>query len=1121
MIDAAYGEWLARGQGHQQAGLLIDAMLCYRQALKINRHAVQAQFNLGEALRDLGRRDEAIAAWRAALSLQPRHVPSLMALAELLRRSGANADAAAVYRQVLSAEPENTRARSGLALAALSAGNPGALAELEALVAADPRAFDGWNEVAPLIASAPRGPQRRALLERMDAACGNAMPVLLLALLAEDLAVAQETERARALVDRAAAVATPVEDAEALRHLALVADAIGAGSSWAARYAMRCIEIFACPVPLLWPRRTAGAALRIAYLGALGRPLAFSGVKVDPAAYVEHVIAAHPRERFEAVMLTVDGAAITPSLQGVRAARLGPAPDPALARSLAEEDFDALIDLAGMSAATGPLLAMGPARNVWTVNGLAGAHVAPLITYSLPPPAGADAQALSAHAAAIEAALLDSCGRAVSREAMACQSPKAMSALWRSAVAAHQRRDSNAALVGYERVLAEQPHFAPARYLYGALLRDQGRAAEAQEQLASALAAAPAYVDARVALADLRREAGDADGAATLCREGLALARDDAALRRALGLAELARQNASVALDAFTRALALDATDALTHYNQGVALQTLHRRDDALRAYQRALALSPDMIAADFNIGVVFQEQGQTDAAVGAFERVLAREPRHVLAHKALGDTLLAVRRIDDWLLAFSRFEASCPKALSLAVQALEVCQYRGDFAGLDRYLDRLRRDEFKPETETDLADSLEQLLFLMLYFDLEPEAQLGFYRAYDAVAKRVYGKPMLRSGARRPGRLRVGYLSGDLRNHVMGKMMWEAIRHHDRDRFDIRCYSLTAESDEWTERFRSFADSFEVVADLPERDAALRIAADDLDILVDLSTHTKNARPGILALKPARVQITHIASCGALGLSAVDFKLTDAFCDLGENQAYLIETLLPMAGCVYPFRHVVPAAEHPFRRQRLGIAQDTVVFGAFVNPLKLSRRCLSLWRDVLERIPRSVLAISPLSPEARGVYGRLLGAAGIPKDRVVVLPQGRNDAESWARYSVLDFALDPLPYGGVNSTLEALDMGVPVVTLCGRKHGERTSHSILANLGVTQTVTESGTEYVAVAVRLATDPTFRAEVKSAIAAGLVSSALTDMSRHTRALEAAYENALAQRDPNVLVESGR
>jgi predicted O-linked N-acetylglucosamine transferase (SPINDLY family) len=152
---------------------------------------------------------------------------------------------------------------------------------------------------------------------------------------------------------------------------------------------------------------------------------------------------------------------------------------------------------------------------------------------------------------------------------------------------------------------------------------------------------------------------------------------------------------------------------------------------------------------------------------------VLARDPWHVPAHKALGDTLLAARRIDDWLRVFERFEANCPHALSLAVQALEVYQYRGDFAGLDRYLDRVRQDEFKPESETDLADCLEQLLFLLLYFDIEPEAQLGLYRAYDAVAQRVYGKPISPPQVRRAGRVRIGYLSGDLRNQVMGKMMW------------------------------------------------------------------------------------------------------------------------------------------------------------------------------------------------------------------------------------------------------------------------------------------------------------------------------------------------------------
>src|SRR5262249_28083300 len=402
-----------------------------------------------------------------------------------------------------------------------------------------------------------------------------------------------------------------------------------------------------------------------------------------------------------------------------------------------------------------------------------------------------------------EAALLDLCGRTVTQHDTASASPKAMRALWRTAVAAHQAGDGDGAFAGYERVLTEQPASAPALYLSGRLLCDRGRTAEAQAQFAAALAAAPAYADARVALANLRREDGDADGAAALCREGLALSRGYAALWRALGLAELARQNASAAVDAFAKALTLEPNDGPTHYNEGVALQTLHRRDDALRAYQRALALSPDLIAADFNIGVLFHEQRRTDAAIGAFEKVLAREPRHVLAHKALGDTLLEARRIDEWLKVFARFEASCPNALALAVQALEVCQYRGDFGALDRSLDRLRNNDFRPENDTDLANSLEQLLFVMLYFDLEPQAQLAFYRAYDAVARRVYGTPLPPSAVRRPGRLRVGYLSGDLRNHVMGKMIWEAIRHHDRNRFEILCYSIASENDEWTERFR------------------------------------------------------------------------------------------------------------------------------------------------------------------------------------------------------------------------------------------------------------------------------------------------------------------------------
>ena len=245
------------------------------------------------------------------------------------------------------------------------------------------------------------------------------------------------------------------------------------------------------------------------------------------------------------------------------------------------------------------------------------------------------------------------------------------------------------------------------------------------------------------------------------------------------------------------------------------------------------------------------------------------------------------------------------------------------------------------------------------------------------------------------------------------------------------------------------------------------------------------------------------------MGMSAIDFKLTDHQADVPENQEFQIEHLLPMDGCVFPFRRVDPAPSHPFQRAALGIAADTVVIGAFVNPLKLSRRCLALWRDVLNAIPRAKLAFSPAQPATRASYVRLAAAAGIGEDRLLFLPQGRDDAESQARYHLVDMVLDTLPFGGVNGTIEALGMGVPVVTLVGRRHGERTTYSILHNLGVGQTIAQSGTEFVAIAVRLAEEAAFRAEVRAAIAAGLHASPLVDMPRHTRHLEDAYRTALA------------
>jgi len=1113
-----YASWFMRGRAHQKAGHPIEAMVCYRQALQSNAHSARAHFRLGEVLRELGDPAEARVVWQAGLAVNSGHLPILLALATEARGRGALDEAIGIYRRVLAINPAVPDATFGLGLAGIEQGDDSVYPQIARLVGMNvPSRL--WNELAQTLARARPSDGRSRLLLAIASVRAGELPALLLACAAEEMVTLGLTEQARETLARAGSQGSMPDDPETLRRLALIAARLNSAHHWAERYASRCMALFGGGPPLHWPRRTAGTALRVGYLVAPGASLRIGDITIDTEIYLRSIVAAHARERIAATVcsigepLPLDRDHMLPP--HVSVVRLDSVSD---AAALAEADVDVLVDLVGLSAAVGPLLAQMPARTSWTYPELAWANVAPLIMHALPAPSGADEQALLQHRLGLEQALIAACTSARWFTDVGTRTSGELASAWRAAVAAHRSGAVETALEGYRDVLGEQPTYARGQYLLGVLLRDRGERADAVRAFTAAVEAAPAYLDARLALVDALRESQRLALAIAVCEEGLRHAPREVGLWRALGLVHLAQRDGEAARTAFKKAIALVPTHAMTHYNHGVALQMLRSDKPALRAYQRALALDPQLAAADFNCGVIFREQGKPERAIEAFERVLARDPKHVPAYNALADTLFDARRFGDWLQVFDRFEAQCPDAFPMLVVALQACQYRADFARLDQYLGRLRGDEFKAGSETELADCLEQLLFLLLYFDCEPETLLGLYKAYDAVARRVYGRRLALPEKRTPGRIRVGYLSGDLRNHVMGKMMWSALHGHDRARFELFFYTLSPVSDEWTERYRGLGDHFEVIAELPERDAAARIAGDELDILVDLSTNTRGSKPGILGLKPARVQITHIASAGPVGRSTIDFKLTDDYADLPEQQPFQLETCLAMSGCVYPYRHIAPATEHPFSRERLDIAREAVVIGAFVNPLKLSRRCLALWREVLERIPNALLAISPMSIELRGVYRRLLAAAGISDGRVRVLPQGRDDAENQARYHVIDFVLDTMPYGGVNGTLEALDMNVPVVTLVGRRHGERSTYSILANLGVMQTVAASGSEYVAIAVRLATDPTFKAEVKAAIRAGLERSPLVDMASHTRNLEDAYVRALEQRYPEALAD---
>jgi predicted O-linked N-acetylglucosamine transferase (SPINDLY family) len=1107
---AECADWIARGRDHQREDRAVDAMLCFRRASRADPRAPDPHFMLGEVLWQLGRLPDAIASWRQATGLAPSNLAPWQALAESSLAIGDLAAAQDAARRVQALAPGDARAALIAGVVSLSegvaTGDPHPAAMIESALQREPALIGIATLAGPLALALERAPRGvdRSLLLRYVARSSHAQtsaPLGLLALALEEAAieVSDETRApGAALVAALRRRGVMPADLDALRRIAVAAGRFEAGAAreFAARYAAQCASALAPGVPVMWPRRTAGERTRVVALVAGD---AASTVDLDaltglsPAAF--------------ALTIATVGTPRFALPQDVATVALPPAPDAAAARMIAALDPDVLVDLSGMETATGRLLAQRPARQLWTVASMRHPHSIPIVDRVLD----------DRHA------LVDAMGalhRERDRSNLCALDAGALASTWSETVRAHQQGDCATALAGYARMLELQPGYATAHYLSGVAHRTEGDESAARDAFAAALAVAPLFADARLAFANAAVAAGDAESAVTACDQGLLAAPANPALLRALGLAHLARRDGKAARDAFARALMVDMTDGETHYNHGVALQMLHDVDEAIRAYQRALAFRPDLVAAHFNLGVLFHEQGMTDAAVAAYGEVLAADPRDVAAYRNLGEVLLAAGRIDAYLANFRRFEANCPDALPLAVQAVVACQHRGDFAALERYLDGLRNERFAVRGAAELVDACEELLYLLLFFDVDPSVQGQFARTYDAAMRRLYGDPLPRQFERRPGRIRIGYLSADFRNHVMGKMVWAAVRHHDRSRFELYFYSLSQVEDEWTARFRGLADHYDVVAPEEERAAAKRIAADDLDILIDLSTHTKGAAPGIFALKPARVQITHVASAGTVGLSSIDFKLTDRYADVPENQAFQIETLLPMEGCVYPYRHVAAATDHPYRRATLGIAADAVVIGAFVSPLKLSRRCLALWREVLTRVPKARLAFSPADPALRGSYLRLLAAAGIAPDRAVFVPQGRDDAGNQARYMLVDFVLDPMPFGGVNGTLEALDMGVPVVTLVGRRHGERTSFSILSNLGVMDTVTTNGREYTDIAVRLSSDTEFMRAVRRRIDERLRRSPLTDMPAHARALERAYVDALTAKAPEVLAASG-
>jgi predicted O-linked N-acetylglucosamine transferase (SPINDLY family) len=602
-----------------------------------------------------------------------------------------------------------------------------------------------------------------------------------------------------------------------------------------------------------------------------------------------------------------------------------------------------------------------------------------------------------------------------------------------------------------------------------------GRIDEALEAYATVLAQEPRLAEVHYNVAALKLKRGDLAGAQASLGEALRLKPEWPQAQLDLGRIAFRQGSFAEAERAFARAAELAPDSAQALLFRANALDRMRRWPEALPLLRRARELQPDDEEIWFALRshlLLFHRQEE------AFQDFRAFEPRAKLSARIVAAGLLSAR-----IAPGPDYES---KYLALALE----WPYAADEAPL-----------------AGVAVAQAQ------YCDVSREALKRLYDTYDRLRQgERAGLPDLASPPSTPHRpLRVGYLSADFRDHVMGRLMLDVISRHDPERVIAHAYSLAAREleDAVTESFRSACAGFRRLDDLDHRGAARAIADDRLDILVDLMAHSGSSRPGILLYKPAPVIATHLGAHGAIGLEQVDFKLSDTQVDLPDAAQYQIETPLALDGCVFPVRRVRPAPAPPVTRAALGVAADSIVFGTFVSLQKLSPRCLALWRAILERVPGSVLAFSPHQEAARALFVRRLESFGIDRARIAFIPWTMDEALDRARYALVDVVLDTLPYTGGDTSAAALDTAVPVVTRVGERAAERMTWSLLAHLGVTETAARSDEDYVAIACRLARDRAWRASVAAAIAAQLPASGLADLDRYARSLEAAYERAVA------------
>lgn len=651
-------------------------------------------------------------------------------------------------------------------------------------------------------------------------------------------------------------------------------------------------------------------------------------------------------------------------------------------------------------------------------------------------------------------------------------------------------------------VLADDPRQPDALHLLGVIGTETGQAEAALPLLEQAVALAPARPEFRLGLANALYARRRWEDAVAACAAALKRRPDLAEAHNLLGLALMALGQADRAAARFRKLVALRPDHPGAHYNLGNAFLARNRPAEAADAYRAALARAPDFADGWTNLGLALRMSADHAGAEAAFRRAVALMPDSPDALSNLGLELRSQDRLADALAMFDAALAHQPDfAPALNNRGGTLMRLARVAAAAESY-----RQAVAARPDLIAADS--SLLLCLSYMPDVPAADIA--RAHRDWAAR-HAEPLTASATPALAdldpdrRLRVGYVSPDLRTHSVSFFFEPLLAAHDPAAVETFCYAEVARPDATTARLRAHADHWRDTVGLTDAELADRVRADGIDVLVDLAGHTRDNRLLAFARRPAPVQATWLGYPATTGMTAMDWRLTDAAADPpGDSDAHCSERLIRLADGFLCYRppDAAPAVAPP-PSETAGHA----TFASFNNLQKLSDPTIRAWGRLLAALPDARLVLKGSIPGGDAAHDALrarIAEAGIDVDRVDFLPRADSLADHLSLYGRADVALDTFPYNGTTTTCEALWMGVPVVTLAGDRHAGRVGASLLTGLGLADLVADDDEAYVAVAAALARDGARRSSLRATLRDRMAASPLCDGPGFARRVEAAY-----------------